>query len=47
MICTETTRAITFENCKNIYPDVITKSLPIFDETFRGEIEDARLSMIN
>ena len=35
------------ENCKNIYPDVITKSLPIFDETFRGEIEDARLSMIN
>lgn len=33
------------ENCKNIYPDVITKSLPIFDETFRGEIEDARLSM--
>ena len=35
------------ENCKNIYPDVITKSLPIFDETFRGEIEDARLNMIN
>ena len=35
------------ENCKNIYPGVITKSLPIFDETFRGEIEDARLNMIN
>lgn len=35
------------ENCKNIYPDVITKLLPIFDETFRGEIEDARLNMIN
>ena len=35
------------ENCKNIYPDVITKSLPIFGETFRGEIEDARLNMIN
>ena len=35
------------EDCKNIYPDVITKSLPIFDETFRGEIEDARLNMIN
>lgn len=35
------------ESCKNIYPDVITKSLPIFDETFRGEIEDARLNMIN
>ena len=34
-------------NCKIIYPDVITKSLPIFDETFRGEIEDARLNMIN
>ena len=34
------------ENCKNIYPDV-NKSLPIFDETFRGEIEDARLNMIN
>ena len=38
---------LDFENCKNIYPDVITKSLPIFDETFRGEIEDARLNMIN
>lgn len=35
------------ENCKNIYPDVITKSLPIFDEMFRAEIEDARLDMIN
>ena len=35
------------ENCKNIYPDVFTISLPIFDETFRGVIEDARLSMIN
>ncbi len=35
------------ENCKNIYPDVITKSLPIFDETFRAEIEEARLDMIS
>lgn len=35
------------ENCKNIYPDVITKSLPMFDEMFRSEIEDARLDMIS
>lgn len=35
------------ENTKSVYPDVISKSLPIFDEKFRSEIEDARLDMIN
>ena len=35
------------ENTKSVYPDVIAKSLPIFDEKFRSEIEDARLDMIN
>lgn len=35
------------ENTKSVYPDVITKSLPIFDETFRAEIEDARIQMIS
>lgn len=30
------------ENCKNIYPDVIKKSLPVFDTTFATEIEEAR-----
>lgn len=35
------------QNTKSVYPDVITKSLPIFDEKFRSEIEDARLDMIN
>ena len=35
------------ENTKSVYPDVIAKSLPIFDEKFRSEIEDARLDMVN
>ena len=35
------------ENTKSVYPDVITKSLPVFDETFRTEIEEAKLDMIN
>ena len=32
------------ENTKSVYPDVITKSLPLFDEKFRPEIERARMS---
>ena len=27
-------------NSKNIYPDVITKSMPIFDETFADQIDE-------
>ncbi len=32
------------ENTKSVYPDVISKSLPLFDEKFRPEIERAKMS---
>lgn len=37
----------SIENSKNIYEDVINKSLPIFDSTFATEIEDARYDIID
>lgn len=35
------------ENSKNIYSDVINKSIPVFDSTFATEIEDARYDIMN
>ena len=33
---------LAIQSSKNIYPDVITKSLPSFDEMFKEQIEEAR-----
>ena len=34
-------------NCKHVYPDVINKSIPIFDQMFADQITEIRTDMIN
>ena len=34
------------ENSKSIYPDIINKALPEFDQKFSSEIEEAKLNML-